>query len=128
MRTDKWIAELKPEDTVIVHHTGYSKRRSIGRVIKTSKTGRITVLIPGSSGEYTFLPSGWQRGGGAYHKARIEPYTHEEAEKIKDENERETIAGKLGAKSWRDWQEMPLTVLREVWKLITAQEGKEKSV
>lgn len=126
-RTNKWISELKPEDPVIVHHAGCSKRRSVGRVIKTSKTGRITVVIPGS-GEYTFLPSGWQRGGGAYHKARIEPYSREEAEKIKDENDRETIAGNLGAKSWRDWQEMPLTVLREVWKLVadSSAQGEKK--
>lgn len=126
MKAEPWVIRLQPDDLCIVHHGGYSGRRSIGRVTKASKTGQVTVTVSGHR-EYIFLPSGWQRGGGSYTKAYIRPYDPQEAQKIKDENEHEKLAGKLGSMSWRDWQEIPLSVVREVWKLVAENaEGEKK--
>ena len=82
MRTEPWITALKPNDHVNVARACYSPPRSVGRVVKVSPSGWITVEIEEERNQRVFLPSGYMRGSSSsfYSKPRILPYNHEEAE------------------------------------------------
>lgn len=122
-----WIATLKPGDPVIVVPGGFTRREEIGRVNALTNSGRIKVVSGVGGYERTFTSDGCQYGkdsGG--RRAWIAPCTPGDEERIAALREAESLAAKLGAMSWRDWEAFPLPTLRAVRDLLATGKG-EKS-
>lgn len=87
--------------------------------IAALKPGDLVIVVPGG-----FIRR--EEVGRVGCRARIAPCAPGDEERITGLRETESLAAKLGAMSWRDWEALPLPTLRAVRDLLAAAKG-EKS-
>ena len=113
MTTDTaWIAALRPGDEVVIDLGRYGKvQYHTFKVAKVTASGRIAI------DDYTFNPDGWQRGGDAYHRLRIEQATPELRQRIADMAEHERLEMQIRRTNWTN---APLAQLRAIAAILDA--------
>lgn len=111
-----WIKNLKVGDKVIVHYAGRGfVPRSVQIVTKINKT---TVVV----GRDLYSLAGVSRGGDAWSKTYIFPYTEEEENKILLEEEHRKLQFYLSNRV--KWDDLPIEKLREIYKIVN-EDGHE---